>query len=87
MLHFFKSLIKSSKCNTSEIIEIKESDGQIFSQKINNDSSLYFNAKLNFSNTFVKKIDFINDLKPCQIEDDPRQLYFEIKNLNYSVAE
>ena len=79
--------LKSSKCNISEIIEIKESDGQIFSQKINNDSSLYFNAKLNFSNTFVKKIDFINDLKPCQIEDDPRQLYFEIKNLNYTVAE
>lgn len=38
---------------------------------------------LDFSNSIVKKIDLINKLKPCKIGEDPRNLYFEVKNLKY----
>ena len=40
---------------------------------------------LDFQKEIVKKIDFKNALVPCKIENDPRPLYFEVKNLSYTV--
>jgi hypothetical protein len=74
--------IKSSKCNSDQIINFEDSDGKILKSVNIYSKSKLVDLDLDFSDSIVKKIDIINKLKPCKIGEDPRNLYFEVKNLN-----
>lgn len=78
--------IKSSSCNTNSKILFKDSnDKKILESEISTVSkNIEFN--LQFKNEKVKKIDIMSNLKPCKFENDPRELYFEVKNLKYQVV-
>lgn len=79
--------IRASSCNITNPILLKDSfDNKILETEI---STLPKNIELNlqFKNEMVKKIDFVSDLNPCKFANDPRELYFEVKNLNYKVID
>ena len=77
--------IKSSVCNTNTDFSIKDSNQREISKFEIQKNSMPIELILDFQKEIVKKIDFKNALVPCKIENDPRPLYFEVKNLSYTV--
>jgi len=77
--------IKSSLCNSGTDFIIKDSNQSELNKFEIQRNSKKIELNLDFQKEFVKKIDFKSTLLPCKIDNDPRPLYFEIKNLNYTV--
>ena len=72
--------LNTSKCNPVQEISIR--DGQdnpiLDGKKVDNTSS--FNFEIDMTNSVVKRVQVITDGGGCQIGDDPRNLFFEIKD-------
>jgi hypothetical protein len=72
--------LNTSKCNPIQEISIR--DGQdnpiLDGKKVDNTSS--FNFEIDMTNSVVKRVQVITDSGGCQISDDPRNLFFEIKD-------
>jgi hypothetical protein len=77
--------IRSSVCNSDTDFTIKDSNQTELSKFEVKNSLNSIELILDFQNEIVKKIDLISSLVPCKVENDPRPLYFEVKNLNYTV--
>jgi hypothetical protein len=75
--------IKPAKCLESQDIRIVEAGGEDLYQGELNKFGEKFKFILNFENEIVKRIEIITKSNPCRFENDPRDLFFEIKNLNY----
>lgn len=70
----------TSKCYPKGDIRITEDGKKDLYQGIIDSSGINFSHIFDFSNTVVKRIELISKLESCNIENDPRNLYFEIKN-------
>jgi hypothetical protein len=75
--------IKPAKCLKSQDIRIIETGrGDLFIGKLN-EFGEKFKYSLNFEKDIVKRIEIITESTPCRFNNDPRDLFFEIKNLKY----
>jgi hypothetical protein len=72
--------LNTSKCNPTQQISIR--DGQdkpiLDSKRVDNTTS--FNFEIDMTNAVVKRVQVITDAGGCKIGDDPRNLFFEIKD-------
>ena len=72
--------LNTSRCNPIQEISIRDGqenpiqDGKIV------DQTTSFDFEIDMTNSIVKRIQVITDSGVCQIGDDPRNLFFEIKD-------
>lgn len=76
--------LKPAPCHSNMDIRITE-DGKkdLFTDLIDK-RGVEIKLDLNFSEAIVKRVEIITKSSFCQLSQDPRQLYFEIKNLTFN---
>jgi hypothetical protein len=78
-----KFKLKPAKCHSKMDIRVME-NGKIDLFKENvYEAGKEIILNLNFGNSIVKRIDIITNSSFCRFDQDPRQLYFELKNLTF----
>jgi len=75
--------IKPANCLVNQDIRIAEAGGADLYQGSIGKSGEKFNFILKFKTNIATRIEIITKAGPCQFHDDPRDLFFEIKNLKY----
>jgi hypothetical protein len=75
--------ITPSICYEKQDIRISETNASDLYQGMIDKSGTTFKFNLDFSKEIVKGIEIITTSGPCKIKGDPRELFFEIKNLKY----
>jgi hypothetical protein len=75
--------LKPARCLAKQDFRITEANkGDIYQGELTSDGKV-FNLKLDFDSEIVKRIEIITKSSPCRAQGDPRELFFEIKNLKY----
>ena len=72
----------NSKCSPKSEIRITEDGVKDIYQGIIKSEGLKFSHTLDFSNAVVKRIELISKLDACKVDNDPRDLFFEMKNFS-----
>jgi hypothetical protein len=77
----FSFTLNTTKCNPIQEISILDGQGNTLvpTKKVINSSS--FDFDIDMRNSVVKRVQIISDSGGCQLGEDPRNLFFEIKNL------
>jgi len=73
-----------AKCHSKMDIRITEDGKKDLIYEIVDKEGKEFKIKLNFNDAIVKRVEIITTNSFCQFDGDPRQLYFEIKNLTFN---
>lgn len=75
--------LNPNSCTQQQDLRISE-DGNIdLYQGTISRTGMNFEFELDFKDSIVKRLELITKSDFCKLENDPRTLYFEIKNLNY----
>ena len=72
--------INSAKCSPVQVIKIRDGQDNDLIEPITVNEKNQFSLDLDMTNSVVKRIQIITDSGGCQVENDPRKLFFEIKN-------
>jgi hypothetical protein len=72
--------IKTAKCSPIQVIKIRDGQDVDLIKPITVNEKNQFRLDLDMTSSVVKRIQIITDSGGCQIENDPRKLFFEIKN-------
>jgi hypothetical protein len=72
--------INSAKCSPVQVIKIRDGQDVDLIEPITVNEKNQFSLDLDMTNSVVKRIQIITDSGGCQVENDPRKLFFEIKN-------
>ncbi len=72
--------LKTSQCFSSQKISITDSQNKVISpvSVVNGEKEYVLN--IDMTDSIVKMIQFSTDAEACFVDEDPRNLYFEIKN-------
>lgn len=76
--------LKPNICQLSQKIRITEVPNKDIYDGVIQKEGLKFNRTLDFNRDIVKRLEIITDSPVCKIPGDPRDLFFEIKNLKYN---
>jgi hypothetical protein len=76
--------INSAKCSPVQVIKIRDGQDIDLIEPVTVNEKNQFRLDLDMTNSVVKRIQIITDSGGCQVENDPRKLFFEIKNFNIS---
>jgi hypothetical protein len=76
--------INSAKCSPVQVIKIRDGQDIDLIEPVTVNGKNQFRLVLDMTNSVVKRIQIITDSGGCQVENDPRTLFFEIKNFNIS---
>jgi hypothetical protein len=76
----FSFTLNTTQCNPIQEISILDGQGNTLvpTKKVINSSSFDFDVDMRKS--VVKRVQIISDSGGCQLGEDPRNLFFEIKN-------
>ena len=75
--------LKPARCLTKQDFRITEANKEDIYQGELTSGGKTFKFKLDFNSEIVKRFEIITKSGPCRAEGDPRDLYFEIKNLKF----
>jgi hypothetical protein len=75
--------LNPSTCNDSQDIRITEANKNDLYQGEITKRGEKFKFNLEFESEIVKRIEIITKSGPCSVAGDPRELFFEIKNLRF----
>jgi hypothetical protein len=75
--------LRPARCLTKQDFRIAEANKKDIYQGELTSSGKIFKIKLDFNSDIVKRIEIITKSGPCKSEGDPRDLFFEIKNLKF----
>jgi len=78
--------IETSPCFENQLITIEEAPSGKILQQIEVKSSQQIKLDLDYEDVYSKRILFSTDADVCEIEGDPRGLYFNLKNLEYKTV-
>lgn len=73
--------INPAKCNIKQDLRISEDGETDLFQGVLKSTTNEFDYTIDFTNSVVKRIELITKSNPCRFDGDPRDLFFEIKNL------
>ena len=76
--------IKTAKCSPIQSVKIRDGQDVDLIEPITVNEKNQFSLDIDMTNSVVKRIQIITDSGGCQIENDPRKLFFEIKNFSIS---
>ena len=75
--------IETSQCFINQNIIIKDIGSSEILQNLSVFERDEVRIELSFQNDYLRQVQFSTDAGICKVEEDPRGLYFNIKNLNY----
>ena len=78
--------LNTSQCNPVQEISILDGQGNTINpdKKVTNSST--FQVEVDMRNAVIRRIQIITDSEGCQLGNDPRNLFFEIKNFKISAS-
>ncbi len=78
--------LNTSQCNPVQEISILDGQGNTINpdKKVTNSSE--FQVEVDMRNAVIRRIQIITDSGGCQLGNDPRDLFFEIKDFNISAS-
>jgi hypothetical protein len=76
--------LNTSKCNPTQEISIRDGQDNPIMDSKRVDITKSFDFEIDMTKSVVKRVQVITDGGGCQIGNDPRSLFFEIKDFNIS---
>jgi hypothetical protein len=74
--------LNTSECNPMQEISIRDGQDNPILESKQVDKTAPFSIEIDMTNSVVKRVQVITDGGGCQIGNDPRNLFFEIKDFN-----